>query len=90
MEVTMMNMNARNQYLSVLRKDYLQAKSKKEKTLLLNEYCKNTHLNRKYVIRKINQSWLWDKQGRVKTTTKKRKKQYQEETIQAFGHSTRE
>ena len=57
----MMNMNARNQYLSVLRKDYLQAKSKKEKTLLLNEYCKNTHLNRKYVIRKINQSWLWDK-----------------------------
>jgi len=80
-----MNMNARNQYLSVLRKNYLQAKSKKEKTLLLNEYCKNTHLNRKYVIRKINQSWLWDKQGRVKTTTKKRKKkQYQEETIQAL------
>ena len=84
MEVTMMNMNARNQYLSVLRKDYLQTKSKKEKTLLLNEYCKNTHLNRKYVIRKINQSWHWDKQGRVKTTTKKRKKQYQEETIQAL------
>ena len=79
-----MNMNTRNQYLSVLRKDYLQAKSKKEKTLLLNEYCKNTHLNRKHVIRKINQSWLWDKEGRVKTTTKKRKKQYQEETIQAL------
>jgi hypothetical protein len=37
MEVTMMNMNARNQYLSVLRKDYLQAKSKKEKPLLLEE-----------------------------------------------------
>jgi len=79
-----MNMNARDQYLSVLRKDYLKTESKKEKTLLLNEYCKNTHLNRKYVIRKINHSWLWDEEGRVKTTIKKRKRQYQEETIQAL------
>ena len=46
-------MNARNQYLKVLQRKYLMAKSRKEKSLILDEYCKNTHQNRKYVIRKI-------------------------------------
>ena len=46
-------MNARNQYLKVLQKKYFMAKSRKEKSLILDEYCKNTHQNRKYVIRKI-------------------------------------
>lgn len=49
-------MNARNQYLKVLQRKYLMAKSRKEKSLILNEYCKNTHQNRKYVIRKIRSS----------------------------------
>lgn len=49
-------MNARNQYLRVLQRKYLMAKSRKEKSLILDEYCKNTHQNRKYVIRKIRSS----------------------------------
>lgn len=49
-------MNARNQYLKVLQKKYLMAKLRKEKSLILDEYCKNTHQNRKYVIRKIRSS----------------------------------
>jgi len=48
-----MDMNARNQYLKVLQGKYFMAKSRKEKSLILDEYCKNTHQNRKYVIRKI-------------------------------------
>ena len=49
-----MNMDARNQYLKVLQERYFVAKSKKEKSTILDEYCKNTGQNRKYVIRKIN------------------------------------
>jgi len=48
-----MDMQARNQYLRVLRERYLKAKTKKEKTQILNEYCGNTGQARKYVIRKI-------------------------------------
>ncbi|GAH92238.1 unnamed protein product, partial [marine sediment metagenome] len=51
-----MDMNARNQYLKVLQRKYFMAKSRKEKSLILDEYCKNTHQNRKYVIRKIRSS----------------------------------
>ena len=49
-------MNARNQYLKVLQRKYFMTKSRKEKSLILDEYCKNTHQNRKYVIRKIRSS----------------------------------
>lgn len=48
-----MDMNARNQYLKVLQEKYFMAKSRKEKSTILNEYCKNTGQNRKYLIRKI-------------------------------------
>jgi len=51
-----MDMNARNQYLKVLQKKYFMAKSRKEKSLILDEYCSNTHQNRKYIIRKIRYS----------------------------------
>lgn len=76
-----MNMEARREYLSVLRKQYLKAGTRKEKTFLLNEYCKNTGLNRKYVVRKINNPELWDKKGRMKVVKRKRKRKYREETI---------
>jgi len=46
-------MNARGQYLKVLQEKYFMAKSRKEKSLILDEYCGNTHQNRKYVIRKL-------------------------------------
>jgi hypothetical protein len=48
-----MDMNARNQYLKVLQRKYFMAKSRKEKSSILDEYCSNTHQNRKYIIRKL-------------------------------------
>jgi len=48
-----MNMHSRNEYLKVLREKYLKAKSKKEKSAILDEYCGNTGQARKYIIRKI-------------------------------------
>jgi len=48
-----MDMNARNQYLKVLQEKYFMAKSRKEKSSILDEYCGNTGQNRKHVIRKI-------------------------------------
>ena len=48
-----MDMSARCQYLKVLKERYFMAKSRKEKSFILDEYCKNTGQNRKYVIRKI-------------------------------------
>lgn len=49
-----MDMPSRNQYLKTLieKQGYL-LKSKKDKSRLLDEFCRNTGLNKKYVIRKI-------------------------------------
>lgn len=52
-----MDMHSRTQYLKRLQQRYFQCQSKKEKTSILNEYCKNTHQNRKYVITRINSSF---------------------------------
>jgi len=49
-------MSARNQYLKVLQEKYFMANTRKEKSSILDEYCKNTGQNRKYVIRKIRSS----------------------------------
>lgn len=51
-----MDMRVRNQYLKVLQERYFKANSKKEKSSILDEYCRNTHQNRKYVIRRIKSS----------------------------------
>jgi hypothetical protein len=51
-----MDTSARNQYLKVLQKEYFIAKCTKEKSSILDEYCRNTRPNRKYVITKINSS----------------------------------
>jgi len=48
-----MDMHSRNEYLKVLREKYLKAKTRKEKSLILDEYCGNTGQARKYIIRKI-------------------------------------
>ena len=48
-----MDMHSRNEYLKVLRERYLKAKTRKEKSRILDEYCLNTGQARKYVIRKI-------------------------------------
>ena len=47
-------MDSRNQYLKVLRERYLKARTKKEKTQILDEHCRNTGQARKYIIRKIH------------------------------------
>ena len=36
------DMHSRNEYLKVLRGKYLKAKTRKEKTQILDEYCRNT------------------------------------------------
>jgi len=46
-------MSSRKQYLKVLMDRYVKT-DRRGKGLLLDEYCKNTGQNRKYVIRKIN------------------------------------
>ncbi len=46
-------MHSRNEYLKELQQRYFQTQSKKKKSSILDEYCRNTHQNRKYVIRKI-------------------------------------
>ncbi len=48
-----MDMHSKNEYLKVLRGRYLKAKTKKEKSQILDEFCCNTGQARKYVIRKI-------------------------------------
>ena len=48
-----MDMHAREEYLKVIRERYWKARSKKERTQILDEYCVNTGQARKYVIRKM-------------------------------------
>lgn len=63
-------MHSRNEYLRLLRERYLKAKARKEKTQLLDEYCRNTGQSRKYIIWKIHRAVLKPKQR------KKRKEIY--------------
>lgn len=48
----MMNKEAKYQYMETLRQRYLKG-SKKEKGLILDEYCRNTGQDRKYSIKKF-------------------------------------
>ncbi len=66
-----MDMASREKYLRVLRKRYLAAGSKREKTEILDEYCRNTGQNRKYAIRKINSEWWMTKGRKRKPRTEK-------------------
>ena len=52
-----MDMHSRNEYLKELQERYFMTRSKKERSSMLDEYCTNTHQNRKYVISKINSSF---------------------------------
>ena len=49
----MMDMHARKEYRGVVRERYWKARSKKEKSQILDEYCGNTGHARKYAIRKL-------------------------------------
>ena len=73
-----MDRKARNQYMNTLRKRYLQA-SKKDKGQMLDEYCRNTGQDRKYVIKKFRQTVRVKKegtQGKEKNRRKPRKETY--------------
>jgi hypothetical protein len=52
----MIDMHSRNEYLKVLRERYVKAKTKKEKSRIMDEYCLDTGQARKYAIRKIQQN----------------------------------
>ena len=56
----MMDMHSRNEYLKVLREKYLRARTRKEKTEILDEYCLNTGQARKYVTRKMQPRVDWE------------------------------
>jgi hypothetical protein len=49
-----MDMKSRHQYFSALLERYLKA-DKGQKGQLLDEHCRNTRQNRKYIIRKLSQ-----------------------------------
>ena len=64
-----MDMHSRNEYLKVIRKSYIKAGSRKEKTQILDEYCRNTGQTRKYVITKIHKAELRPKQRKKRKET---------------------
>jgi hypothetical protein len=61
-----MDMHSRNGYLKVMRERYFATKTRKEKSQILDEYCRNTGQSRKYVIRKINRGELRPRQRKKK------------------------
>ena len=65
-----MDMHSRNEYLKVLRESYFKVRTKKGKSQVLDEYCRNTGQSRKYVITKIHKADLRPRQR------KKRKEIY--------------
>ena len=72
-----MDMESRNQYIKVSRKEYLKIKSKKEKSKLLNEAVKRTKLNRKYLMERLRAKSNIDEDK----TDRKRRKQYYDNTV---------
>jgi hypothetical protein len=57
-----MDMHSRKEYLKVVRERYFEPKTKKEKSEILDEYCRNTGQSRKYVITKIHKADFRPKQ----------------------------
>jgi hypothetical protein len=64
-----MDIQARNQYMETLREAYYKG-DRKKKTEILDEYCRNTGQERKYVIKKFSYK------VRLKGTRKPRKEYY--------------
>lgn len=74
----MMNFKARNQYMETIRETYFRA-SKKGKGRILDEYCRNTGQNRKYVIKKLRY-----KAGlKSEESQRKRRKEYYNGEVKA-------
>ena len=71
-----MDIETRKQYMETLREKYFKA-NKKEKGKILDEYCKNTGQDRKYVIKKFN----YKVKIKDKKDYKKRKAKYDGQVI---------
>ena len=67
-----MSKEALMELTKIVSKRYLKAKTRKAKTKILDEYCANSGLNRKYAITKIRESCFKDKH----TKKRGRKRQY--------------
>ena len=81
----MMDMKSRNQYLEELirKNEGYHLRSKREKTKLLNEYCKVTGQNRKYVIWKLR-TGAWVYQEKRKRSNRRRiRKSYYDNDVKA-------
>lgn len=74
-----MDITSRNQYMKTIREQYLQTKSRKEKTFLLDEYCKNTGQERKYAIKKLHYKAGLKREG----YTRKQRKEYYDSTVKS-------
>lgn len=75
----MLSMKSRNQLLEeLIRKNGgYHLKSKKQKSVLLDQYCKITDQNRKYVIRKLRfGSWVFQERRKKEKRQRKRKSFY--------------
>ena len=70
-------MAARKQYLQTLLARYLKAR-KQQKGAILDEYCRNTGQNRKYVIRRLSRLALGET-----GTVRKRRRRYGQDTARA-------
>jgi hypothetical protein len=73
-----MDMKTRRQYFQILQRQYHNAKTRQQKSAILNEYCKNTGQNRKYAIQKFNSFLL------SSTPRKKRSEIYDSQVIAAL------
>lgn len=76
MPKTTMNKDARAQYMETLRERYFKA-SKKERGSILDEYCKNTGQERKYVSRKFRYKAGLKEKG----AQRKARKEYYDGTV---------
>lgn len=73
-----MDTNSRNQYMETLRERYLQG-TKKEMGHILDEYCKNTGHERKYVIKKFRYKAGLKPEG----STRKQRKEYYDGSVKS-------
>jgi hypothetical protein len=80
--MVIMGMQARKEYRGVVRERYWNARSKKEKSRLLDEYCTNTGHARKYAIRRLGARDNPDEQRR-----KRRKLVYDGEVAAALART---
>ena len=66
-----MDYEAKKQYMEILQEKYLKAQSRKEKSSILDEYCRNTGQDRKYTIKKFRNKVRLKKEGRKENTGQK-------------------